>query len=119
MDNLLAKLKKISIPNIMNNAMDNARIKCEEYAKELAPFDTGALHDSISSMPIDNGFIIDARIRYAVFNEYGSIYTPAGTVELPLPAKYYGFRPFMRPAIIRVQSEIPKLFKQGWKNIVG
>jgi len=82
----------------------------KQYAEENCPYDTGTLMETIYVEVQDDGFIIGAYAPYAVYNEYGSIYTPAGTVMAPRPAKYSGFRPFLRPAVYRVREEFGETF---------
>jgi phage gpG-like protein len=111
-------LKKVDVREIVKNTMRDAEKAAKEYAVGYAPKDTGELAESIYTVPIKDGFIIGASVRYAVFNEYGSIYTPVGTIDFPLPAKKVGVRPFIRPAMRRVQQEFPKLQKKHMERVL-
>lgn len=118
MEDIIGRLKKFSMPKTVNKAMNNARERAEIYAMGYAPKDTGELAESIYSYDTDGGFILGASAKHAVFNEYGSITTPVGSVMSPLPAKKVGIRPFLRPALLHVREEIPKLFKKYSEEIV-
>jgi len=92
------------IKEIMSWAADNAANR----ARANCPVDTGELLDSIWSNSDDTSCAIGATAPYAVFNEFGSYCTPIGSVESPIPAKYSGYRPFLRPAMIDTTNDLPE-----------
>jgi len=105
--------------NIIDSTMDKARHRAKELAEEYVPEDTTILRQSIYTELIDNGFIIGADAPYAVFNEYGSITTPAGDVSAPIAAKYKGQRPFLRPALYQLRNEMRQIFGEKLQNVTN
>jgi len=91
----------------------------KEYAHQMCPVDTGTLRDSIFLNSNKDGFELGANAPYAVFNEYGSIYTPIGSVKSPKAAKKTGFRPFIRPSIYRATREVDSIFGQKLAEITS
>ena len=92
--------------------------KAKEYAEKLCPVgDTGDMKDSIDVTFYRDGFVLEAGTEYAVFNEYGSIFTPIGSVSSPKPAKKVGFRPFLRPALYKATGEVDYIFGQKMARI--
>jgi HK97 gp10 family phage protein len=77
-----------------------------------APVDTGELRRSVYVNIIKDGFELGATARHAIFNEYGSIYTPLG------PGKMSGFRPFIRPAVYHAIQRYPGIFSKNWKRVM-
>lgn len=100
-------------------AMDDARQRAEMYAQGYCPVDTGELIESIYTELLDNGFILGADAKHAVFNEFGSLTTPIGNVTAPVAAKKVGVRPFIRPSIYRVRQEMPKIFGGKMQELVS
>ncbi len=119
-DSAIKKVKNADLSKIVYEMTEEARVKAENYAKELCPVVTGNLRNSIFSYTAPGcwQFILGASAKHAVFNEYGSITTPIGTVQAPLHAKITGFRPFLRPAIYKVKEEMPKIFKKSCEEII-
>ena len=84
--------------------------RAKQYAEEYCPRDTGELVNSIYVEILPDGFILGATAGHAIFNEYGCYNLPCGSPSSPVPAKYIGFRPFLRPAIFKVKSEFSEIF---------
>jgi hypothetical protein len=114
---IVTRLKLLVKGKNLDKMWSEAGDIAENHARDLSPVDTGELHASIHVEDIKHGFILSADAEHAIFNEYGSITTPIGSVNAPKPAKYYGYRPFMRPAILRVMREIPILFNKYTQEI--
>ena len=103
--------KKMGKRDIIEETMKETGERAKYYAENIyVPVDTGELKESIDVDYDENGFYLYADAKHAVFNEYGSIYTPVGTVAAPKPAKYQGFRPFLRPSIYRATAEVEDIF---------
>ena len=94
-----------------------AALFARNEAKRLSPVDTGILRQSIYFETAKDGFYLGAKAPYAIFNEYGSIKTPAGSIESPLPAKKHGQRPFLRPALYETWKKFPEIFKKKFNSI--
>jgi hypothetical protein len=87
--------------------------------KKFVPVDTGELRDSLYTEVTKEGFVLGANARHAVFNEYGSLYTPIGGINNPAKAKKKGFRPFIRPTLYEMRKKHRKIFHGKWYQIVG
>jgi len=114
-------INKGNIDKAIIATIDDARQAAYEYAVGYAPKDTGKLAESVYANPVEGGmaFMLGATADYAVFNEYGSITTPIGDVSSPRAAKKTGVRPFLRPALLHVRQEFPKVFGGKFQNITG
>lgn len=119
MNDIIGKLKKFSMKDAVNNTMEKASQTAKNYAETYSPWATGELRKSIYSYTIPNGFVLGASAKHAVFNEYGSITTPIGSIQAPLPAKIVGVRPFLRPALYKVKQEISKTFKKSCEELIS
>ena len=108
-----------AVRNAPSESAEEAREMAENYARGYCPVDTGELLESIYSYPIRNGFRLGANAKHAVFNEFGSITTPIGDPSSPLPAKYVGVRPFLRPALFDVARDYPKVFNRVFMELIG
>ena len=107
------KLKE-SIGSTMNEACNLAY----DWAVIYCPIDTGELVESMYKNCDETSFEIGANAKHAVFNEFGSIRTPIGSIESPKAAKYKGVRPFIRPAMYKVKNMFPELFWKRYSSIV-
>ena len=107
---VINSFKKLKDEEIIKSTMEETGKNAKKYAKEYSPVDTDELRKSIDVDFDSNGFYLYADIFYAVFNEYGSIRTPIGSVGSPKSAKYQGFRPFLRPAIYKARDEVEDIF---------
>ena len=105
-----------------------------EYAKENAPVappeyaDSGLLRDSTKIEFSSDGFTIynDAEShswydyewmrQYAYYNEYGGTGCIVGTLGNPHPAQFHGYRPFIRPAIVKARNEAQDIYDE---NVFG
>ena len=112
----------------VDDGMKELAIETMYLAKRYAPEDTMRLMKDIKyGRNGPNDWYVTADpvdkygTHYAVYNEYGSIRTPAGTPESPIASVSangkYCFRPFMRTAAYQIQqnaSEIvlSKIFKR-------
>jgi len=119
MNSILGKLKKFSMKDAVDDTMEEAARTAKLYAEAFAPWATGELMESIYADVIPGGFILGANARHAVFNEYGSLTTPIGTVQAPLPAKIVGVRPFLRPALYKVKQEMQKTFEKSCEELIS
>ena len=64
---------------------------------------------------------VDSRGKhYAEANEFGSLTTPAGTVDSPIPgistSGKYCFRPFIRPAILLAMYEVDDRLSEKFRE---
>jgi len=119
MNSILGKLKKLSVKDAVDNTMEEAARIAKLYAENYAPLATGELKNSIYSHTVPGGFVLGANAKHAVFNEYGSLTTPIGSVQAPLPAKIVGVRPFLRPAIYEVKQEMQKTFNKSVEELIS
>jgi hypothetical protein len=119
------KLNKLSDEKRYQSGLEKVVIQAWIYAKSYAPEMTGKLMESIrfqKETPHSYFLIADPRDErgkgYAIYNEYGSVYTPAGTPDSPIGAMStsgkYAFRPFMRPAVIKAIGKAKNIF---WSEI--
>jgi len=104
----------MSKSDVLEQIMEETANNAKKYAMEYSPVDTGELKSSIDTITYQDGFYLYADTDYAIFNEYGSIYTPIGKVFAPIPAKYQGFRPFLRPAVYKATGEVEYLFGEKY-----
>jgi len=106
-------IEKLSKEDPYNNTIRDVAKEAEKYAKQMCPVDTGRLKKSIYLSLEKSGFQLGASAPYAIFNEYGSITTPIGSVGSPIAAKKAGVRPFLRPAMHRAIRNASKYFSQN------
>ena len=106
-------------PELYTSTVQDVGKKAKQYAREYSPVDTGALRKSIFLQSDKEGFQLGAWAAHAVFNEYGSIRTPIGSVEAPIAAVKKGFRPFLRPAMYKAMREVDYIFGQKVAKIVS
>ena len=123
MTGLNAVIKKLDfIPQAIQDTIMETGKNALIYAKEIAPVaptefeHSGMLRDSLRLITKPNSFTIysdakDSRgTAYAHFNEYGGHFTPAGSPSNPMPARYFGYRPFIRVGILKARQEVEAVF---------
>jgi len=115
---LLSKCKDLESLDWVRQANDEAADWAEETAIHMCPVDTGELQASIYLKKHQYSFELGATAKHAVFNEYGSITTPAGSPENPISAKYAGFRPFIRPAIYDTKAKYGDWVSANFKRVM-
>ena len=119
LQSVINKMKKAEEFIKSNDVFDFTASLAKQYAEELCPLDTGELLQSIYIEVLDGGFELGATAGHAIFNEYGCYNLPRGSVSSPVPAKYMGFRPFLRPALYRATKEFPKIFGKKFAQVVS
>ena len=120
LNDIIDMLDEIEKGDWARSTMHEIGANAKRYAKdEYCPVDTGELRSSIYLRSDKNGFQLFATAPHAIFNEYGSIFTPIGSVENPKKAKKKGFRPFLRPAIYKATGEAEYLFRKKLAKIIS
>ena len=110
LNDVMRMFEELGKDELYESTMDEVADRAKDYAEQLSPVDTGTLRESINVIKRGTEFELYADAPYAVFNEYGSIFTPIGSVDSPKPAKYAGFRPFLRPAAYKAMREVDYIF---------
>lgn len=104
-----------------NEVVEETGKKAFKYAQDMCPVDTGKLRDSLKLEIDETNYIIGTDVRYASYNEFGSVYTPAGGVREPLVTTDTSgstcYRPFVRPAIMKANKDARELFGKKWYEI--
>lgn len=117
----VSKLNKFAKKETFDDILYEIANKAEQYAQNIAPYDTGLMANSIRAIKTGdlkyalqcvaenkNGY------NYAIANEYGAhpwgrldINVPIGTADSP---RFYGtgYRPFLRPALYKALQDAPK-----------
>ena len=112
------------IPEQLDAMMEDVAKKSVKYAQDNAPIGIGEhagnMRKEIEYKKIPNGYeiicsVVDRNGReYAHFNEYGSPFTPVGSFDSPIKSRSGGYRPFIRPAILKARDEAYELFRKKW-----
>lgn len=125
-DNSDEVLEEFSAACLM--ALEKCGMTAEGYAKDLAPFDTGWLKNSIAHKVDDDGssVYIGTNVRYAAYQEFGTgKYYPGGR---PTPWAYqdvYGnwhwtagnkAHPFLKPAVADHAQTYKNIIEEELKN---
>jgi HK97 gp10 family phage protein len=120
----------------LQNAVEETIGECAQIAlqeaRRNAPVGIGFSHagklrDSINVESDNTGFTLytdgstlnRSEQDYANYNEYGSIYTPAGTIDSPIRTRSGGYRPFMRPAVLKARDSASNVFGKKWYGKSG
>lgn len=119
---VISKMSKM--PDAVNESVEDSisvvADMAKEFARENCPVgDTGNLRDSIFVVKHKDRFELGATMPYTVFNEYGCYNIRVGSVEHPIPGRYSGMRPFLRPAMIRASRAFPEIFGKKWYEIIS
>lgn len=102
--NHLPKLGR-ELPPKCNQTVQKAALKCETYAKDVCPVDTGALRNSIEAHSVDaNTWEIAPHTEYAIYVEFGT--------------RKMAARPYMRPAAEKIRKEYPDLVVDAIVSVV-
>jgi len=85
--------------------------------RRYAAVDTGEMMESIHYEKLGGGkFKIIIGVPWAIYQEYGTKYMPAGTPEHPKAvistSGKPAFRPFARPAVWLINKEFPEYIKR-------
>ena len=82
---------KYAASDAINRALEIIGGRAEDYAKGLAPVDTGNLRNSLTHdvAQSEQAVYVGSNVEYAPYQEYGTIKTPAAN----------GGAGFLRPAI--------------------
>ena len=112
----LKNLTKKELYDLREELAKEAYDRCKNY---YVPVDTEELRDSIYYEITNDGFYLGANARHSVFNEYGSIRTPIGSIENPRSAVKKGFRPFIRPALYEIRNKHPEMFRKKWSELIS
>lgn len=118
-----------ALQNAVQRGLEAVGLRAEEYAKALAPRDTGNLQDSISSEVEDDSVYIGvtAQAPYARYVEFGTgIYGENGGRQTPWSYQdsngqwHYTHgqpaQPFLRPAAGDHASEYLEILKESLEN---
>jgi len=109
--------KKLGEEKLYVSTVQDVGKQAKKYALQMVPVDTGMLKKSIYLKSSKMGFELGATAKHAVFNEYGSLTTPIGSVESPMSAVKTGFRPFLRPSIYKASREVDQIFGKKLASI--
>jgi hypothetical protein len=104
-EDIIKDIEKRFNPEEFSKMIHIAAYIAVSEAMRLCPVDSGVMRSSISVSVSETGFTLSCSAPYAVFNEYGTRYLPAGTPNDP---KYYksGYRPFLRVGMLRAKQFI-------------
>lgn len=92
---------KAALENAISTALEICGAKCENYAKALAPVDTGNLRNSINHRVDGNTAIVGTETRYAVYQEMGTYKMQAAN----------GGAGYMRPAVLEHYEEYENVIR--------
>ena len=96
--------------------LKEAADKAYETAYKLCPVDTGWMKGQLYIEVSENMASLSCEADYASFNEYGWYGIPP-VPEPPKTEKYKGgYRPFMRPGIIRAEKYLDKQIENWVKK---
>ena len=92
--------------------------------RQYAAVDTGEMMNAIRYEKLgDCKFRIIIDVAWAIYQEYGTKYMPAGSPEHPKPVTSTSgkpaFRPFARPAVWLINEEFPEYIKRVFMNFRG
>lgn len=127
LDEVLAKLDKISSPQNIEKALGKACALVERSAKQKAPKGDGELRRSITSQVEGLQGVVFTPLEYAPYVEFGTgLFAEGGqgrTWDLPWSyqdekgewhsSKGQHPSPFMRPALDENREEIKRIIKEG------
>ena len=84
------------LPGRIDNTVRDAALKCETYAKDIVPYDTHALQNSIKAEPVQERlWQVAPHMEYDIYVEFGTRKMRA--------------QPYMRPAAEKIRKEYPSL----------
>lgn len=87
---------KAAMPGAIADTVREAALKCETYAKDVTPVDTGALRASIAAKKIaETEWEVAPATEYAIYVEFGT--------------RKMAAQPYMRPAAEKIRAEYPDL----------
>lgn len=113
------------------DGLDRIGTKCEEYAADLAPFDTGRLAQSMTHTvnPVKYEVYVGTNVKYAVYQEMGTgVYADGGRRT---PWAYQDARgnwhvthgnmahPFLKPAADDHKDTYVAIFQDALENADG
>ena len=85
-----------ALPDSIIGTVRDAAHKCETYAKDVVPVDTGALRASIRAVPVsETEWEIAPNTEYDIYVEFGT--------------RKMAAQPYMRPAAEKIRKEYPDL----------
>jgi len=108
----MLKRAESQFPDMIESTMEHACTIAKTEAERLCPVDSGELRDSIYCKHDEKGFELGATAKHVVFNEYGCY-----NIKVPGNAKYYGQRPFIRPAMYKAMEKVPDTFSKNWEKM--
>ena len=114
--------KKIANNAKMYNLTEQIVKDTVSLMRKYCPVDTGRMMQAIRYVKSGKGiFKIIIDIPYAIFNEFGTKYMPAGSVESPKAitstSGKSAYRPFMRPSLWQINRMFPDYVKRILFNI--
>ena len=102
--NHLPKIKA-ALPGSLAATVKEAALKCETYAKDVVPVDTGALKASIKAeKETETAWTVAPTTEYAIYVEFGT--------------RKMSAQPYMRPAAEKIRKEYPDLVVETIANVV-
>jgi HK97 gp10 family phage protein len=109
--------KKIANNPKMQNMMKRIVDDTVAEIRRNAPVDTGNLINSVYAEKKGKGeYSIVVDVPYAIFLEYGTRYIDIGTIRSPKSviskSGKASYRPFMRPAIWKMNQSFPQYVKR-------
>jgi len=118
LNDVQALFKKLGEQELYNSTVESVAEEAHKIALQICPVDTGELRKSIFLSKSRDSFILGATAGHAIINEYGSLTTPIGSVQSPISAKKYGYRPFLRPAAYRAMQKVDYIFGQKFAEAI-
>lgn len=95
---------KAAMPGAIAQTVSEAAHKCETYAKDVTPVDTGALRASIQAKKLaETEWEIAPNTEYAIYVEFGT--------------RKMAAQPYMRPAAEKIRKEYPDLVVETVVNV--
>jgi len=102
--NHLPKIKA-AMPNAIAATVRDAALKCETYAKDVVPVDTGALKASVrAEQESELAWTVAPATEYAIYVEFGT--------------RRMSAQPYMRPAAEKIRQEYPDLVVETVVRVV-
>jgi len=109
--------RKVSSDAELNKMHEDIVRDTVSLMRQYAAVASGEMMHSIRYEKVGkNRFKIIVDVPWAIYQEYGTKYMPAGTPENPKPvistSGKSAFRPFMRPAVFVMNNEFPEYIRR-------
>jgi len=121
LDSLIKKMQHVASPEMIDEFMAQMGDMMLNQARAYSPVRTGDMMNGINKNTTEQEIELFCDVPYAVYNEYGSYTTPAGTPENPIESTgpvsgKVAYRPFMRSAVYTVMNEKDKIFDMVFRR---